>query len=248
MRIILLFLLTLNLVSCASYFKRKDCEATNWFEYGQSVALEGRRITGDQFVSECYNAEADVAESALDRGFKSGMEKYCQDETVFQTGKNGNFFSGEMCTGRGLTNLTAKHRAGVAEYCQKANAYAAGAKGKAYNKICPAEKEAAFLPEFNRGRKRFLDVSIAENQKLIVRLDHEISSLQNELRFKASELQRYQYVSGNVSGKDEKFIQRLNELNRERQNLEHSIRSKQSEQSRLQNKNREYNLELVKLE
>lgn len=250
MKIILLFLAALVtsfcLVACSSYFKRKTCESTNWFEYGQSVALEGRRLTGDQFISECNNADADVAESALDRGFKSGLEKYCQPETVFQTGKSGNFFSTEMCTGQGLNVLTARHRAGVQEYCQKSNAFSSGAKGKAYNKICPAELEGAFLPEFNRGRRRFIESNIAENEKLVRRLDHEISSLQNELRFKTSELQRYQYmVAGN---KDEKFMQRLNELNREQQNLESSIRSKESEQSRLLNKNREYKLELIKLE
>ena len=43
MKFILLFLSALSLASCSSYFKRKTCESTNWFEYGQSVALEGRR-------------------------------------------------------------------------------------------------------------------------------------------------------------------------------------------------------------
>lgn len=244
MKTLLLIFIAINLVACASYFKRKDCEATNWFEYGQNIALEGRRITGDQFISECYNAEADVGESALDRGFKSGLEKYCQPETVFQIGKNGVFFSPEMCIGQGLTTLHARHKAGVLEYCQKSNAYSAGARGKAYNKICPIDLEPAFLPEFNRGRKRFLQANLAENQKLISRLDYEMSSLQTELRFKASELSRYQYITS----KDEKFMQRLNELNRETQNLEYAIRNKQAEQNRLQNKNREIQLELIKLE
>ncbi len=239
-----LLLAALSLVGCASYFQRKTCESTNWFDYGQRVALEGRRLTGDQFISECNNAEANVGESALDRGFKSGLEKYCQPETAYQNGKNGNFFSTEMCTGQGLSLLTAKHSLGVIDYCQKTNGFSAGAKGKPYNKICPADLERSFMPEFNRGRKRFIETNIDENQKTITRLDHEISSLQSELRFKASELQRYQYISA----KDEKLLQRLNELNRERQNLEHSIRSKQSEQSGLENKNREYKLELIKIE
>lgn len=243
MKFLLLFLIV-NLVGCASYFKRKSCESTNWFEYGQNVALEGRRLTGDQFISECYQADADVAESALDRGFKSGLEKYCQPETVFQIGKNGNFFSPEMCTGLNVNALQVKHRAGVIEYCQKSNGYSAGSKGKAYNKICPAELEVAFLPEFNRGRKKYLGVLVSENQKVIHRLNHEISSMQNDLRFKASELQRYQYITS----KDEKFIQRLNELSREKQSLENTIRNKQSEMDRLLNKNREIQLELVKLD
>ncbi len=241
---ILLFFLIFNLVACASYFKRKECESTNWFNYGQSVALEGRRLTGDQFISECNQAEADVRESDLDRGFKSGMQKYCEPETVFQIGKNGNFFSSEMCTGQGLNVLHAQHRVGVIEYCQKSNAYSAGTKGKAYNKICPANLETSFLPEFNRGRKRYLGAVLAENQKMMDKLDHELASLQSDLRFKTSELQRYQYMTN----KDEKFLNRVGELNRETQSLDYLIREKQTEQNRLRSKNREVNLELVKLD
>lgn len=244
MRLLLLFSTVIFLVSCASYFKRKDCESTNWFEYGQNVALEGRRLTGDQFINECYQAEADVAESALDRGFKSGLEKYCQPETVFQIGKNGNFFSDEMCVGQGLNVLHAKHKAGVLEYCQKSNGYSSGAKGKPYNKICPAELETAFLPEFNRGRKRFLQVNLSENQKSISRLDQEIRTLQNELRFKSSELSRYQYMKT----KEDEKLQMLNELNREVQNLERSVRAKQNEKNNLEAKNKDIQLELVRLE
>ena len=240
----ILILSIFNLFACASYFKRKDCESTNWFEYGQNVALEGRRLTGDQFISECNNAEAAVAESALDRGFKSGLEKYCLPETVFQIGKNGNFFSTEMCTGQGLNNLHVKHQAGVTEYCQKSNGFSAGSKGKVYNKICPASLEAQFLPEFKRGLKRFLEVNLAENQKVISRIDHEITTLQYDLRFKASELQRYQYITS----KDDKFLQKLNELTRQKQSLEYSIRNKETEQNRLRNKNKDIQLQIVQLE
>lgn len=241
MRLLLLFL-AFNLISCASYFKRKDCESTNWFEYGQNIALEGRRLTGDKFISECYNAEADVAESDLDRGFKSGLEKYCQPETVFQIGKNGNFFSTEMCTGQGVSTLLSKHRAGVGEYCVKSNGYAAGTKGKAYNKICPADLETSFLPEFNRGRKRYLGAVIAENQKEINQAERELGRLQSELGFKKAQLMRHQYNT-----KDEKMMNVVNELSSQVRNLEYAISSKQSQINKLQNDNRSMQLEIVQL-
>ena len=63
-RVLLLFI-CIALSSCSSYFKRQTCESTNWFEYGQNVALEGRRLTGDQFVLECQKASSDIDEPAV---------------------------------------------------------------------------------------------------------------------------------------------------------------------------------------
>lgn len=237
-------LLVIFVAGCSSYFKRKDCESTNWFDYGQKVALDGRRLSGDQFISECYQAEADVAESDLDRGFKSGMEKYCQPETVYITGRNGNFFSTEMCVGQGLNTLQAKHKAGVVEYCQKSNGYSAGARGKPYNKICPAHLEAAFLKEFNRGRKKFIVTVLSENNQEISRLENQITRTQVDLRFKSSELSRYQYSPS----QDEKTINLVNNLSSQVRNLEYSISQDQSKLNSLRAKTRDLQLELVQID
>lgn len=244
MQRVLLIFFAFELVSCASYFKRKDCESTNWFQYGENVALEGRRLSGDQFITECFQADADVAEADLDRGFKSGLEKYCQPETIFQVGKNGNFFSTEMCVGENLTLLRSRHSAGVLEYCQRSNGYSAGAKGKAYNKICPASLEAGFLPEFNRGRRRYLQTLISDNDKQISGLEREINQLNNDLRFRRTELQRYQ-LSSNQS---EQALQQYNSLNSQVRSLEYDLSGKKSQQTRLKEENRKLQLEIVQLE
>lgn len=243
----ILILVVLSLSSCASYFKRKECDATNWFDYGQSVALDGRRLTGDQFILECNKAEADVDDSALDRGFKAGLEKYCQPDTVYQIGKNGSFFSTEMCVGENLTTLKNKHKLGVLDYCAKANGYAAGAKGKPYNKICPADLEVAFVPEFNRGRKKYLNTVISENEKQINQLEQDISKLQTNIRYKRSELQRYQIMASN-NPQDSAAMSGMSGLNGEINNLTFTVNSKTREQDNLRNKNRELKLEVVQLD
>ncbi len=239
-----LIISVLYLTSCASYFKRKDCESTNWFQYGESVALEGRRLTGDQFINECEQADADIDETAADQGFKSGMAKYCLPDVVFQTGKNGHFFNTEMCVGENIKSLQLRHRDGVTEYCQRGNAYGAGAKGKPYNKICPAALEAQFLPEFNRGRKRYLSTLVAENQRQISKLNSEVNKLEGELRYKKAEFQGYQYSNST----DERIINRMNELSREMNNIERELSSKKSESSRLQSKNSQLQVEIVQLD
>lgn len=239
-----LILTALCVTSCASYFKRKDCESTNWFQYGESVALEGRRLTGDEFINQCEQADADIDETAVDQGFKSGMAKYCLPDVVFQTGKNGNFFNTDMCVGENIKVLQGKHRDGVNEYCQRSNGYSAGVKGKPYNKICPAGLEAQFVPEFNRGRKKYLSTLVAENQKQIGKLSSEINKLETELRFKKAEFQGYQYSNST----DERIMNRMNELNREMNNIERELSSKKSESSRLQSKNSQLQIEIVQLD
>lgn len=240
----LLTLAIIYLTSCASYFKRKTCEATNWFQYGESVALEGRRLTGDQFINECNQAEADIDETAVDQGFKSGMAKYCLSDVVFQTGKNGNFFNSEMCVGENLNLLQQKHRQGVEEYCQRSNGYSAGLKGKPYNKICPAAFETEFVKEFNRGRKKYLTTLVEENQKMISKLNAEVTKLETDLRFKRAEYQGYQFSNS----KDERIITRMNEAYREMNNIERDLQSKKSESTRLQLQNSKYQLEIVQLD
>jgi hypothetical protein len=162
---------------------RKECEKTNWFEHGRKIALSGRRVTGDEHVVQCTKAEANIDSVALDRGFKTGMETYCQPETIYQVGKRGEFFSAEMCDGEQPRLLKKKHDDGVQEYCRRSNGYTAGAIGTPYNGICPKDLEPGFLPEFNRGRKAYLNTQIANAESEIKDLDSEIGALNNDLAF-----------------------------------------------------------------
>lgn len=244
MRFFILVIATVGLSSCASYFTRKSCEATNWFDYGQTVAMEGRRLTGDAFVAQCYEADADVAESDLDRGFKAGMEKYCKPEIVFQTGKEGRFFNPDMCAPEGMNNLKVRHREGVTEYCQRSNGYTAGAKGTAYNKICPAELEKAFLPEFNRGRKKYLNTLISQNEKQIRELDRDVYNLESDLVYRQRQLHIFQLKHGE---QDPNTAAELGRLRSDVSTTQSQITSKRNQQNKLRARNREIEIEIVQL-
>lgn len=241
----LLVLLTLNLFSCASYFKRQTCESTNWFDYGQKVALEGRRLTGDQFILDCQKADADISASALDQGFKAGMEIYCTPEGIYKVGREGHFFNTEMCVGNGLNTLSARHAAGVLEYCQKSNGYAAGAVGQPYNKICPVNLERDFLPEFNRGRLKYLNTVISQNQSLIREAEQKASSAQAQLNYKRANLTAMQSRAANSA--DKEWNQRMSLLSSEVNTLSYEVRTNQAKAEDLKAKNRAYELEAVQL-
>lgn len=262
---LLTFGLVLTQVGCASYFTRKNCESTNWFEYGKNVAMQGRRLSGDQFVGECRKVEAEINEADLDRGFKQGMATYCLPQTVFDLGKSGEFFSSDMCDGENPRMLTERHKAGVLEYCRKGNGYSAGAKGKPYNRICPKELETAFLPEFNRGRKKYLAVMVSENEKRIYDIDREILNLERERNMRSLEAQRLQLPTGLAVERRydpatgtmrEQVVQQLSEDQKRQaedmrnrvQSLDNQINSKRNEQVNIREKNRQIQLEIVALD
>lgn len=250
---------------CASYFKRKDCESKNWFEYGQSVAMSGRRLTGDTFVNECRAVEAEFSEVELDRGFKQGMAKYCEPSQAFATGKGGEFFSVDMCDGSNPKALQDRHQAGVLEYCQKSNGYAAGASGRVYNSICPKSLEASFLQEYRRGRKRYLTTLVSENEKTILDLERQAIDLERQRNMKSLEAQRTQIPSGYVVERTvdpatgrlrEQVIQSVTEeqkraadsLRNDIQMIDNRINSKRREQLDLREKNRTIQLEVIALD
>lgn len=167
------------LCSCASYMKRKSCESTDWYQHGYDIAMKGTYVTGDNLVEECKKVDANINESQLDQGFKAGRDNYCKPEIAYQTGKKGDFLSAEMCDPNMKMILISKHTEGVKTYCSVENGYDAGASGKKYNQICPAEMEKKWMPEYKRGRKKYLSVKADETQIKI-----------NDVRSKVAELQR----------------------------------------------------------
>lgn len=180
MRILLLVILCLSVTSCSSWFKRRECNKTNWFTHGEKVAMSGKRLDEDRFIHECRKVEAEVSDAQLDRGFKKGMAKYCRPDTAFQTGRRGKFLSQDLCDGPGFKKLKARHREGVREYCRADNGFSAGATGEKYNFICPKSLSREFLREFNKGRKSYLEGEIGNRREEIAHLDREIRELNRE--------------------------------------------------------------------
>ena len=174
-KLLVLILVATFLPGCASYFKRKECEKTNWFDHGYKRAMSGKRLQGDNFLQECQKVEAQIDHPAVDQGFKAGMGNYCKPEVAYQTGKKGDFFNENMCDVGGVRKLKARHAQGVRDLCQPSQGKAKGATGWKYNNICPKDLEPGFLRTYNVGRKIYLGGVVKSKQSEIVSLDQKIS-------------------------------------------------------------------------
>jgi hypothetical protein len=134
-----------------------------------------------KLVGECRKVEAEMSESQLDQGFKNGMQRYCTADNSYQTGKKGDVFSRDLCEGPEINMLLGQHRKGINDYCAKANGQNAGASGKKYLNVCPKELEPAFLVEYRKGRKRYVQSMIDTRQE-------DVRSLETKIYMKRSDL------------------------------------------------------------
>lgn len=249
---------------CASYFKRKECEKTNWYQHGFNVAMKGKRIDSDSFVKECTKVEAEVNFADLDTGFKAGMAKYCEPQTVFQVGKNGEPFSTEMCDGSDLRLLKAKHLEGVKVFCEPENGEAFGKTGKVYQDVCPKEMEKAFLVEYRKGRKIFLNHLVDEKERKIDDIELSISDYQRERNLKVVQLaampsgkvyqRKKTYNPVTRSYSEEVAVKDDEDVKRRRQDIESDINSidykignLEDERSRLKEEIRQLRQEIISL-
>jgi hypothetical protein len=231
-------MIIISLIGCASYFKRKDCEQVNWYDYGQKVAMSGRRLEADQFLNECRKVEAEVGESKLDLGYKSGRDRYCTMDEIYNTGKSGHPFSYELCDHLSRQKVKEKHLEGVLVFCKPENAYPFGAKGGVYEKVCPEDKETAFLKEYNKGRKVFLEAAIKSNEVEIADLEKDSNRLQRDKEFKMMNLSRLPaapMVSQTVQQGDTKTVV-LDPFQQERDRLRNQINSISSEMRSIESK------------
>lgn len=222
--------------------------------------MAGHRLSGDAGVRRCEEAGANVDDVALDHGFKEGMSNYCEPETVFQTGKRGEFFPHDMCDES--PSLARRHAAGVRAYCSRANGYLAGTTGKKYNGICPADLEPAFVSEFNRGRKNYLSATIAENENTLRDLDVDIARLQSQRFMAQSRLDSLPLVQqaavivvdpysgqqvATAAQPDAAVMARRNDLEMQIENFDSMIYSDRQKESGLRDTNRSLQVEMTVL-
>ncbi|WP_347357368.1 DUF2799 domain-containing protein [Bdellovibrio sp.] len=236
----LLFVLTLSLVGCTSYFKRKSCEEINWFEHGQKVAMRGQWLNADNTLNECRKVEAEIQESQLDRGFKSGVEKYCIGANSYLLGKSGDLFSRDICEGPQINVLISEHQRGIRDYCAKSNGFTAGTSGKRYQNVCPKELEPSFLPEYRKGRRKYVQSLIDSKDKQVRSIDMDITAKRNSLSFAKGSLHMLESQKTNLehqknSALSSKQSYLVTHFEAQIQSLDSDLSIKRSEVSNLEN-------------
>lgn len=175
MRLILLVILALSTQGC-SYFHRKNCESTNWFEHGKGLALRGQRLSGDDTIEQCRKVEAQISDAQLDLGWKAGQAEYCSPAGAFAAGNKGQQFLGEICNPSDLAKLNAENLKGIRNYCSPESAEEMGRKGLGYNKVCPEDLLKNFMLSYSKGRKSYLT-------KKVETLKSEIAKERGDLRY-----------------------------------------------------------------
>lgn len=238
-----LLLSSVFLTSCTSYFVRKDCEKKNWYQIGYDAALRGDRISNDDTVNTCRKVDAEISESQLDVGFKAGMSRYCQPDGVFQTGKGGDLFNSDFCEPGHLSMLRQRHSDGLKAYCS--DGMTAGLSGKKYKNVCQPQQEKAFLPEYRKGRKKYLQGMIANTEAKVRESNVELDKLSFEKRINDNRLSVLPYVK---AGEADPFQAERSRLNDRSWSLNSQISQINGQKNKLQAELDSYKQEVVTLD
>ncbi len=190
------------LSGCANWALKDKCDDTNWFEYSQGVAFEGRYVDQDAFIKECRKVER-VNAVQVEQGFKLGHDKMCHYDEIFLRAKTGIPIFFNFCDNLDPQEMRASYALGLQIFCTPDKGYSFGKSGKVYSNICIAEQELDFLPRYNQGRKEYLADNIATNEKLIVALEEQ----QRQLKLSESEMSKeISVLPKNASDCSYKFI------------------------------------------
>ena len=234
---------SLLLISCTSYFVRKDCEKKNWYQIGYDAALRGDRISNDDTVNTCRKVDAEISESQLDVGFKAGMSRYCQPDGVFQTGKNGDLFNTDFCEPGQLSMLRQKHHDGLKAFCT--DGMTAGLSGKKYKNVCETNLEKGFLPEYRKGRKKYLQGMIQNTEVKVRDSLVELDRLSFEKRITDNRLSALPYAK---AGDQDPYSSERSSLSNRSWSLGSQINQLTVEKTKLQNELDTYKQEVVTLD
>lgn len=229
----LLFAVMLSSVGCSSWLIRQSCKDIDWFQYGHSVAMSGRRLSGDPQVQRCQKAEFEVPYRQLDSGFKAGMEKYCQPKVVYAIGKTGDLFNPELCDPGQVRMLKQEHEKGLKAYCSVENGFTAGSSGKVYQNVCPMEAEGPFLKEYRRGRRSYITGKITEADTNLLALDRQMLELERERSNLGWRLNAIPPAHRAPKPEDDPYRFERDQIKSSLDRLEGQIRSKISEKERL---------------
>lgn len=219
------------LSGCSNYMIRKECEKLNWYNVGFDAAMRGDWLSSDNNVNKCRKADAQISESQMDVGFKAGMSKYCQPDTVFQTGKNGDLFNSVFCDAGKLASLRARHEKGILAYCQSSNGMNAGMSGKVYKNVCPPDLEKTFLPQYKLGRKKYLSGMIQNNENKLSDTKSSIVQLSSKKKTLDQQISTLPYAK---SGEGDPYAARRNDLQNQSWQISSQLNTKEQQREKLE--------------
>lgn len=185
--------MSIYISGCASWALKERCEKTNWFEYSQGVAFQGKYLEEDAFVKDCKDVDRTNAVQ-LDQGFKLGREKMCSYDEIYLRATQGQPVFFKFCDGLEMNLMKKKFTDGLVIFCTAERGYSYGKSGQVYQRVCAAQQEVQFLPKYFQGRKEYLSQMILDTKENLKSLSNQLARIE----YSHSEASRAYYSIPNL--------------------------------------------------
>lgn len=164
-------------LGCSSWALKDKCENTNWFEYSQNIAFQGKYLEEDAFVKDCKGVDR-INATQIDQGFKLGREKMCGYDEIYKRALQGQPVFFKFCDGLEPSLMKKRFAEGLIIFCTQEKGYSYGKSGQVYQKVCTAKQEVDFLPGYFQGRKEYLTQFIIDKKEFEMNQSHLLEGLE----------------------------------------------------------------------
>ncbi|MDF2867264.1 MAG: hypothetical protein K0S11_734 [Gammaproteobacteria bacterium] len=155
------------LSGCVSHMSEQECLSTNWQQVGFNDGQAGQAPRDlSKPIQDCQKFQVAVDTQAYQRGWLTGMKKYCVPsyDLGLADGRTGNPYENvlqrsDRCQQANLRLDTREykrgHLTGLQSFCTHENGMNIGLQGKQPPGVCPAGLKARFISGWNAGAKQF---------------------------------------------------------------------------------------------
>ncbi len=214
-----------NMRQCAPYLVRKDCEKTNWTEFGRVTGMAGRDLKQATRVKQCQDAGVAVDELSVRKGYEDGVTLFCSEDRAEKRGLKGMELNmTPVCEEDARVKAEVAYARGLRVYCEPSNAFVIGSEGRDPGaKVCEDE---AWMAEYRKGRRVHLEAKLEARGEREADLNREYFDLEKRLLdLKAEQL--------TVAGKDEAAKARLRQIELDKLEIDRKILGVREKQTAL---------------
>lgn len=179
LKISLIITMFVGLTACVPHLNQQQCETMDWNQvgYGDGVAGKYQRDLSGA-IADCAKFKLSVNAESYRKGWNAGVRKFCQPNTAYQLGVNGQTYNNICPPDLSPAFAKAWHR-GLRLYCVPATGYNLGRSGAPFPDFCAPDKVVAFRNAYASGQRIFSTVQSIEAN--VQSLDDKINGLSHQI-------------------------------------------------------------------
>ncbi len=193
---IILLILTISFLSACASLDKGECEAANWYQYGQNDGIKGSKSRETSHTKACAKHNIRFNKDEYFKGYNNGLTVFCTFDRGFETINNG--YAMHMVCDASKVYVDG-YIAGAQKYCTFENGVDAGKRGGGHPSHCATINNGEFSHGYGPGYSIYkVKKTISDNERWIDGLQETLESDKSSDRKKFNALLTIRSYNRNI--------------------------------------------------